>query len=274
VVTLLLLLVPVVLPVVNGQSYSTVTSVSTVTTVISNSQTNSYAVGTTSATSTSQNVIYNGSFSISVPQGFYCGEFEYVPFQATAGEEIEGTLSSTKEVSFYILTANDYVVDGLNSGTGGRCNVPSYQLTIGNTQSKAFNFTAPTTGKYYFIVFLFSYSNGLTADVTLNAYSANVQTFPFAIYSSTTTALVATFTQTVSSYYTQQAQALAGGDNLILIIAALVVVVIAIAAAYLLSHRKKATRNVTEEPEEMICKKCGSKLLPKAKFCKKCGTPT
>jgi hypothetical protein len=218
-------------------------------------------------------VIYDGSFSISIGQGYYCGAFEYVPFQATAGEEIQGTLTSTKDVSFYVLTANDWVVDGLGSGTGGRCNVPSYQLSIGNTQSKAFNFTAATTGKYYFIVFLFSYSNGLTADVTLNSYSTNVQTFPLAIYSSATTVLVATFTQTISSYYTQQAQALSGGDNLSLIIATLLVVVIAIAAAYLLSHRKKATRDVTKEPKEMICKKCGSELLPKAKFCKKCGTP-
>src|SRR5208282_2426731 len=243
--------------------------------VISNSQTNSYAVGTTSVTSTSQNVIYDGSFSLTIAPGAHvCGYFEYVPFQATAGEEIQGTLTSTKAVSFYILTAHDYNASGLNSGTGGGCNFPYYQLQYPSIQSKAFNFTAPTIGKYYFIVFLSGYTTGLTADVTLNSYSVNVETFPFAIYSGTTNVILATLTQTLSSVYTQQVESLPGGTNIILMIVVLIVVVIAVVGAYLLSRKKKSSDITTQEQAQPICRKCGAALLPKAKFCKKCGTAT
>jgi ribosomal protein L40E len=293
----------VLLPTANSQSYSTVTSTSTATTVISNTQTNSYAIGTSTSSSTYQNSIYSGSFRLTVTPGSAggstCGEYEYVPFQATAGEQIEVTVNSTLEVDFYIVTAHDFNASGLNAGKGGGCTVAFYEMTIPSVKSKAFNFTAQTTGKYYFIVELLSYTN-VSTNVALDAYSISTETYPFTIFSSTTYVAVATLTETLTSAYTQQVASAAEGTNNDLLIGILVaVVVVAVAAAYLMSQKKKSTKadqkqtvtpitKTTEptqpkpppQPSEIkpesksskYCRKCGATIPRDSVFCEECGT--
>jgi hypothetical protein len=155
-----------VLPLGNGQMYTTITAnaLSTVPVPIT--------VSTYTLTSTmmrNRTSVYSGSFSLpTVPRGVGCSVYS-VPFSAAQGDFLSGSFSANNPVNLYVGmqgSVNDW------AGSVAACMGPPANIlavpncnTTPNCAMKSSNFTLtiPQTGKWA-IAFV-----GIQADVNLNA---------------------------------------------------------------------------------------------------------
>jgi len=263
VVALLLLFSILFLPSVNSQSYTTITSTSAVTTIISNTQLSSYVVGTSSATSTSTMKVYDGTFNLEGAGGGYCGWYQLINFTVNSGQEVKGSFKSTTPINFYVLNRGDLQKFATEKG----CDPSSYRANAVGVTSVPIDFGFSSGGEYAFLLFNVGAN---TASVTLSAFSSGLVVRPSSIYATSTIVQVTTLTQNLSSEYTQQISTLPGGIT-ILMTAALVVVAIIVAIYLMLSRRKASTQNMNAPEQSSTTSPPQANLPIKGKFCANCG---
>ena len=263
-----------------SQQVQTVTS-TTLFTATTTATSYSFSTYTNYATSVnSQQELYSGPFTIiAVPAQYGC-ELYNLPFTANKGNEIAGSYSADRLVSFIIMTKsffqnwNQFEVnanpnqillerDGVNSG--------KFVLTITHDDTYEFVFLNSDHNHPANVNFQ---SQLVGASITTTSTEARPSVFTN----------VQTLTLTSSSLVFQTVQtpmALPGIDTSLILIAALVVVVIAIVAFLALRRRGAAgsaqgtpSAATVEKPvkSEMFCKECGARIPRDSKFCQKCGT--
>lgn len=206
-VTLLLLTIPLIITVqqtVTAQTYST----QTVTTLTTNNKVNSITIGTTIATSTvpKSQSIFSAPFSLPPTHGV-CGIYFVQPFNATAGAVVSGSLTSSSNVDFYLVTDTAYQAWSHQIVAGGICTPAS--LVISQQGTKSYNFTTPipTNGLYEIIVNNLSAST-VNAQLTANLTTPMLSPVTITLYSTVTQPNTQTLIQTA----VQTVQATQGGS--------------------------------------------------------------
>ena len=191
-VTLVLVLLPVLSLSRSAAGQTFVTS--TVTTLVTNSQSSTITVQPSIATSTTPQSLPIFSASITLqPSRGGCGEYFVQPFNATAGEDLSGTLSSDGEVDFYVMATADFQTWNHQAAVGGKCLSPTAMLSEHGTTF--FNFTSKIAhdGSYQIIV-----NNVSNSTVTAYLMAELVTAIPVpvtnVVYSTLTQSTVQTLT--------------------------------------------------------------------------------
>ncbi len=204
-------------PVVNSQTFTTITTWSTVTSQLTSTRYSSYPVGTTTIVAS---MVTKTSFPATrfTLEGMASGRIsssEYRYYDGFEGERLQGKWESNYPINFYIK------IVGLTSET----------LTAQDSTSYSIDWTFPKSGQ---VVFVFENRPTLSDSskertVTLTVYKVGAQSTTSIVYSTTSTIIVHSVTQTFSSVFVSQVSQswnnLFGGLLTVVVIVVLVFVV-------------------------------------------------
>jgi len=157
---ILFLFSPLLLPVVESQSYVTVT------TQVTNSQLITATTGISIVTSQSPpQQLFNSSFSVNATRYAHgCGKFK-LTFNSTQGQYVSGNFTSDIPLGIFITQDSTYQA----WLTSGRCsNFPSSVVSQPPTMSYTFNLALPNPGLWDIV--LVNYSTTRNADGFMTAY--------------------------------------------------------------------------------------------------------
>lgn len=280
---LILSVIPLVLvPSVNSQTYTTITTWSTVRGQVTSTQYSRYVVGTTTATLTVTDTIFDETFTVKGVSAGYCYHHRFI-YDGLAGERLQGKWISNYIINFYIMSQSDY-------GNFKYCaqTHPSY-ITLENAVGDSIDWVVPQDGKLYFIFENYARASAASVErtVTFTLYKVYAQSTTSLLYSTASTAILYTTVQTLSSVsISQVSQPFALSGNNLLFIGLTILVVVFVLIILLMRKRRASTSRVTtaikskEEPrregrkekeETKFCINCGAELPLRAKFCNKCG---
>ena len=175
---ILLLFSPLSLPVVESQSYVTVTTQLTSIQVITST------TGSSIVTSQSQlQQLFNSTFTVNATLYAHgCGKF-IIPFNSTQGQYVSGNFTSDIPIGIFITQDSSYQT-WLKSGSCA--SLPSSIVSQPSTMSYAFNLAMPNSGLWNIV--LVNYSTTRNADGFMTAYLSFLGSF--------TEPLLSTITQT------------------------------------------------------------------------------
>lgn len=223
---------------VQSQQYTT----TTFTTFATSSQVNTVTVGTQVMTTTSGQAtpVYVGPPIMILGTHGVCGEYFEQTFNATAGESLTGSVSSSRAVNVYVMTSTGFQMWQHQVVAGGTC-IPSTSLASqANTTSYTLSTTIPVNGTYDLVVNNLSEST-VTAQITANLTEAAPSLVTSVAYSTATQQMAQTLTQT--SVLTLQTTTSSGPGTATLAGLIFVIVIIAVAAYLAKTKRGKTAKN-------------------------------
>jgi len=264
-----------------GQSYSTITTLTTTTKQVTVPIFSQSAATTTTLTRTGTSTIYSlTSFTVqgAEPRKCYIRSFSY---DASAGDVMQGKWTSNYVINFYILSASDY-------GTYKTCEQPlgrsSTYLAVSWATSYSLNWVVPESGTVYFVFENYATGSDTSVErtVSFTLYKIGALASASTLYTTVGIPSVDTTTVTLTSisYSTLPSSVLASA-NWITLLAAVVVVVGAILLVLLLTRRARLTKAKAKESRpsgaekiagKVFCMNCGAELPSRSKFCNKCGS--
>jgi ribosomal protein L40E len=305
---LVLSLIALVMPHASSQGYTTITSLQTSTNQSTSTQVSTYPMGTSTQSSIVRDTLYDGPFTVPAPPStYYCQDLEAprTPFSATAGQTINGIVTSKTIVNFYVLTSADF-------NNWKHCDFATDHIvpavSAEEIVSYTMNWKVPKDDSYYF-VFVSAWRTGTTerTDGTFKAWRDIPTTSTLTISTTSSAATTMTSLQTLTSLQTSTLTQVAGpfsiGQDVIPYALILIVAAVVIVAAFLMLRRRGAgvsrgrkaqsvpqmqpaplTRpsNEVEPPrpavvrlETKVCIHCGQQIPVDARFCTHigCGKP-
>jgi len=263
------LLAIITLPSGIGQSLTTL--VKTITTQIVVTDAVNSTVGSTRGLSTQiQMYTVSTPFVIDATHGMYGCIYKALRLPANQGDQISGQIRSSSEISFYVMSADDYRAwTSANS-----CTVPSSMFGREKVTSLLLDMVAPSTGDYE-LLFLNASSN-TPASVSVNfvrVYEA-VTSISLPVVSTFPATRTKTATSTLTQIRTVETAPIL--EQYGLLIAVLLVIVLA-ALAFQRRSRKETTAvalpAIPSPIARKFCGNCGAPLPLSAQFCDRCGTP-
>jgi hypothetical protein len=238
-ITLLLFLVPLltVAQTVQSQQYAT----TTITTLVTNIQSSTVAIGTMTATTmlAQSSAIFSAPVLLPGTHGV-CGVYFVQALNASEGEVVFGTVTSNNNVDLYLMTASVFQAWNHQVVAGGTCTPSS--LIISQLDTTAYNFTAtiPSNGVYDIVLNNLSHSS-VTAKLTVDISTSAPLTMTTAMYSTMNQQVIETEMQTS----VQTVQSTSGGQMDMGTLGAVVLVIVIIAAIALavgMKRRSTATK--------------------------------
>lgn len=227
-----------------GQSYTTTTSLDTVTTQATFTQESQYPVTTVSGTSMFTDTIYDGSFVLKGIGKMFCWIGAPISFDALKGQNLKGNITSSNpnSLTIYILSNQQYKIwsssnkcDPTDAGTSALVSAgEGYQNQI---TSYELHWTVPADGTYWLLIENFY---GKDSTITASVFKHYTGQVASTLYSTQTSLAVFSATRTVSSAYTQEIANPSLPINTLALAAVGIVVLVALGATYvILSKRKK-----------------------------------
>ena len=264
-------------PTTSNQSFTTITSWTTVTDVVTSTQLSTMVVSTTVVTSTATNTLLRDTEKPFTVKAATSGGCQFLPatYNAVAGQRLVGYVTSDKGLNFYLMS-KDQFIRYEEAGCGQK--VDAY-LFIAETTSYALDWVVPQDGTYYFI--FENYGSARNQDVkgTFALYDIRLQTTTLTVYSTFSTEIEYTTTRSFSSVYsTPISQPFPIGDNQMGVIALLLLAVpLGLVFAALRRRASKmprasATRPVAVPPAPtQFCENCGRQISAGTFYCQSCG---
>lgn len=260
----------VVLP--SGLSQTLTTLVETFTTRTVVTSTVNSTVGKTQALSTqAQFYTYSTPFVIDATKGTYACTYKALRFAANKGDQISGQIRSNIEISFYVMSAEDY----RTWASGNSCTVPSSLFGQQKVTTLLLDMVAPSTGDYDVLVLNTSPNTAANVSVIFVAVSQSITTISLPVVS----AFLA-----IKTYNTTGAQTIVRAVETgllleqygLLIGVGLVIVLV----VFVLQRRSRKKGLVAPSPTEpaplqvrrKFCGNCGTTLPMDAQFCDQCGS--
>ncbi len=270
----LLLLVTIVFAVRPSFAQS-ITTLSTVTTVTSESSATQYSVVTSGAnyqTTTVSPTILDRTLQITAPTSGRACYISPLNFDVTAGEQIAGNITATSNIQLFLLRDVDYQT--WNSLPTPYCNPDDNNIAtladLGPATTISWQWTPPTSGTYWFLAENFVVGQSPNVHILLVSQPVATTVTNY-VYATIENALTTAATETLTLYQTQGVSSQnvlpTSGDMTWVAIPALIIIIIIAVAVFMLKSKSKRGKTSPES----TCPKCGAKLPPKAKFCKKCG---
>jgi ribosomal protein L40E len=273
----------VLTPMAGSQSLTTITSLTTATSLMKSTSYHTFAVQTTTATSTVTSAIYTaGTFTVQGVKPRQCFG-TYFTYDALAGEKLQGKWTSNYVINFYVMPESSYAKFKYCGQPG------STYITMEMATSYSLSWVVPTDGRVYF--YFENYASGSdTASartVTFELYKIGPASRTSLIYSTTSAQMTLESTAILTSvlYSTlnqpvvlQTGTAAPSMSPTALMIIGIVIGIIAVAVIVAISKRKRATATSSKTPlaekreERGFCINCGAELPPSSKFCNKCGS--
>jgi len=264
-------------PTTSSQSFTTITSWTTVTDVVTSTQHSTMVVSTTVVTSTATNTLLRDTekpFTVKAATSGGC-QFLPVTYNAVAGQRLFGYVTSDKGLNFYLMS-KDQFIRYEEAGCGQKVDA---HLFIAETTSYTLDWVVPQDGTYYFI--FENYGSARNQDVkgTFALYNIRLQTTTLTVYSTFSTEIEYTTTRSFSSVYsTPISQPFPIGDNQMGVIALLLLAVpLGLVFAALRRRASKmprasATRPVVVPPAPtQFCENCGRQISAGTLYCQSCG---
>lgn len=211
---------------VMSQSYTTFTSLTTAT----NTQMSTIVIGTTTLSELTTSTLNSAVGDIPPVQNvprmpIVCFYYAYQLQLDPSVKEVDGTISASSQVNYYLMSKDQYVQFNAYQPPCGSSYV-SLSVQYG-VKSYVLQFTPPVAGDYYIIL-----ENTSAYPVSYNVQVALVRNRAVAIYSTSTTLLIATSqniaTSTIMTSTAAGQSAFANDVMLILVAVVLAAIVIAL----------------------------------------------
>jgi hypothetical protein len=275
---ILLAIMPMIFSISDQNTSSRTISFTATTTESGVSTVTSTAIVTTQVfvTDVQFNTLTARSLSLSPTRGVYGCFYDSLPFSATKGQRILGSMKSNEAVSFYLLSENAF-----NAWvSGGKCSVENDLARQENADQYALDVVVPADGKYE-LLFL-NFASATSARITAVVLTPSLQV------ASVTTTMVANVSIPTSFTTTRQITFIGypqdidwglrlGYAFLFLIMPVLILVLLIVAIRRRRAHGRKEPPALKQPeataPSPVFCGECGAKLASSVKFCTKCGSP-
>jgi hypothetical protein len=243
-ILLLLAVIPLLIfvPGSKSQSFTTITNLSTVTTRATFNQASQYAVATTTVTSAVSESIYDSQFVQTGVGIRYCYIAAPISFDAIQGQQVQGTIQSRSPNSLAVYLMSDQQLRIWSASSPRYCDpsesgqhsiLSSYKVT-----SYVLDWTVPEDGKYWLVIETYC---AFDCTVTASLAKHYSQTVVSTSYSTQTSLLVITATQSLTSISTQLV-ATPGSfqpNNTLTLSALGVVIAVALAVGFFVFSRRK-----------------------------------
>jgi ribosomal protein L40E len=266
-------------PTVNSQSYTTITSWTTETSQVTSTSYSTFAVGTTTQTSTATNIVMNEySFTLPALSARAC-YYADVSGSFHAGDKLDGKVVASSVMDFYVMSSAQF-----QPFSHGRCDqqYPALVTARNVISSYSLNWTVPVDGTYYFVFFNHaswgSGTNQVVGSFSLENSESQSSTLTLTGWSTASNLITFAMTMTASSVYSSTVQTFPWSNLPTNYIEYLVVIVvlaaIALGAIFISGKRarKPTAAKAKAEKGVQFCINCGAELPPRSKFCNKCGS--
>jgi len=215
---------------VGGQAYVT----QTVTTLTTNSQTNTVSMEETSLSNSSKTqLIFSSNLTLQPTHGV-CGTYFVQPFNGTSSAELSGNLTSDNNVDFYLMTDAAFKAWSHEVVTGGNCTPTSLVLSQNGTSAYNFTIQIPSDGLYQIVLTNLS-ALTVTAHLIATLTTSTQTTLTMITYSTSTQMNVQTLTLISMEQVTSQ-----GIDNFTLSLGALAIMIIITVVLVAIAKRARA----------------------------------
>jgi len=247
-ILLLLMAVPSLtfVPWGTGQSYTTITSLNTLTTQATFTQESQYPITTVSETSMFSDTIYDGSFVVKGTGKLFCWIASPISFDALKGQNLQGNITSSNpnSLTLYLLSNEQYKIwsssnkcDPADAGTSALISAgEGYENQI---TSYALNWIVPADGTYWLLI---ENVYGKESTISASVFKYYTQQVASTVYSTQTSLAVLTATRTASSAYTEEIANPSLPVNTLALVAVGIVVLVALGATYLVLSRRRKKR--------------------------------
>ena len=180
---------------VSSQSYTTFTSLKTVTNQVTGTSYSTFVAATTTQTSKGT-LTYDYTFSIAGAACYY----DYVPANFKAGDRIVGKVATNSLMEFFVMDSDQYTAFSHGSCGGDY----AADVKASNFLSYSLNWVVPADGDYYFVFFNYAPAGQGAGEVigTLDLIYPGSKLVTLALYSTLSGSNVFVTTETVGSLQT------------------------------------------------------------------------
>jgi len=255
----------------SGVGQSLTTFLETVTTQVEVTGTVTSTVGSTQGLSTQvQMQTYSTPFVVDATYGRYGCIYKTLRLTANEGDQISGQITSNSEISFYVMSSNDYRT-WVNENL---CSVRSSFLGEREVTSLLLDMIAPYTGEYVLLFLNSSIATPANVVLVFVSLSQTVTTISLPVVSAFL--LTETYLTTHTLEEVRPVETWPLFDEYAILIAAILGLIVVLLVLQRRSRKKITAATIPARPAPItgkFCGNCGAPLPLSAQFCDRCGAP-
>ena len=255
----------------SGVGQSLTTFLETVTTQVEVTGTVTSTVGSTQGLSTQvQMQTYSTPFVVDATYGRYGCIYKTLRLTANEGDQISGQITSNSEISFYVMSSNDYRT-WVNENL---CSVRSSFLGEREVTSLLLDMIAPYTGEYVLLFLNSSIATPANVVLVFVSLSQTVTTISLPVVSAFL--LTETYLTTHTLEEVRPVETWPLFDEYAILIAAILGLIVVLLVLQRRSRKKITAVTIPARPAPItgkFCGNCGAPLPLSAQFCDRCGAP-